>query len=126
MAGASLAILLGRQGRRVLLVDRERLPGDTLSTHFLQPGAVRSLARLGALADIEASGVRRIRASARTSVTRSSAALDGADWEAAMTDYHRRRDAAVLPAIARAAHRLGAAVAGPHESRQVTRMAASA
>ena len=60
VAGASLAILLGREGRRVLVVDRERLPGDTLSTHFLQPGAVRSLARLGALGDVEASGVRRI------------------------------------------------------------------
>ena len=34
VAGSSLAILLGRQGRRVLLVDRDPFPSDTLSTHF--------------------------------------------------------------------------------------------
>ena len=60
VAGSSLAILLGRQGRRVLLVDRDRFPSGTLSTHFLQPPAVTMLAQLGALADVEASGLRRI------------------------------------------------------------------
>ena len=60
VAGASLAILLGRQGRRVLLVDRDRFPSDTLSTHFLQPPAVEMLGQLGALADVEAGGLRRI------------------------------------------------------------------
>jgi 2-polyprenyl-6-methoxyphenol hydroxylase-like FAD-dependent oxidoreductase len=60
VAGASLAILLGRQGRRVLLVDGDRFPSDTLSTHFLLPPAVDMLARLGALAEVEALGYRRI------------------------------------------------------------------
>jgi 2-polyprenyl-6-methoxyphenol hydroxylase-like FAD-dependent oxidoreductase len=60
VAGSSLAILLGRQGRRVLLVDRDRFPSTTLSTHLLRPAAVHSLARLGALADVEATGVRRL------------------------------------------------------------------
>ena len=60
VAGASLALLLGQRGRRVLLVDRDRFPSDTLSTHFLQPSAVAALARLGVLPQVEASGLRRI------------------------------------------------------------------
>jgi 2-polyprenyl-6-methoxyphenol hydroxylase-like FAD-dependent oxidoreductase len=60
VASASLAMLLGSQGRRVLLVDRDRFPSDTLSTHLLQPPAVEMLARLGVLADVEASGLRRL------------------------------------------------------------------
>lgn len=41
-AGASLAMLLARAGRRVALVDRAQFPSDTLSTHFLwQRGASR-------------------------------------------------------------------------------------
>jgi 2-polyprenyl-6-methoxyphenol hydroxylase-like FAD-dependent oxidoreductase len=60
VAGSSLAILLGRQGRRVLLVDRDYFPSDTLSTHLLQPPAVEMLERLGALAEVESSGLRRL------------------------------------------------------------------
>ena len=60
VAGASLAILLGRQGHRVLLVDRDCFPSDTLSTHLLQPPAVEMLDRLGVLADVEATGLRRL------------------------------------------------------------------
>jgi flavin-dependent dehydrogenase len=60
VAGSSLAILLGRQGRRVLLVDRDGFPSDTLSTHLLQPPAVEMLDRLGVLADVESSGLRRL------------------------------------------------------------------
>src|SRR5215212_7094885 len=60
VAGSSLAILLGRQGTRVLLVDRDRFPSDTLSTHLLQPPAVEMLDRLGARAEVESSGLRRL------------------------------------------------------------------
>ena len=60
VAGSSLAILLGRQGRRVLLVDRDAFPSDTLSTHLLQPPAVEMLDRLGVLAEVESSGLRRL------------------------------------------------------------------
>jgi flavin-dependent dehydrogenase len=60
VAGSSLAIQLGRQGRRVLLVDRDCFPSDTLSTHLLQPPAVEMLDRLGALAEVESSGLRRL------------------------------------------------------------------
>ena len=60
VAGASLALLLGRAGRRVLLVDRERFPSDTISTHLLTPAAVTALEELGVLNDVEALGLRRI------------------------------------------------------------------
>ena len=60
VAGSSLAILLGRQGRRVLLVDRDYFPSDTLSTHLLQPPAVEMLDRLGVRAEVESSGLRRL------------------------------------------------------------------
>ncbi len=60
VAGASLALLLGRQGRRVLLVDRDRFPSDTLSTHLLAGPVVASLARLGVLEEVESSGLRRL------------------------------------------------------------------
>jgi flavin-dependent dehydrogenase len=60
VAGSSLAILLGRQGKRVLLVDRDCFPSDTLSTHLLQAPAVEMLDRLGVLADVESSGLRRL------------------------------------------------------------------
>ena len=60
VAGSSLAILLGRLGLRVLLVDRDRFPSDTLSTHLLNPSAVELLDGLGALADVESAGLRRL------------------------------------------------------------------
>lgn len=60
VAGASLALLLGERGYRVLLVDRDHFPSDTLSTHFLSPFAVEPLRRLGVLEDVEAAGFRKI------------------------------------------------------------------
>ncbi|MCL4545131.1 MAG: FAD-dependent monooxygenase [Chloroflexi bacterium] len=60
VAGASLALQLGQQGRRVVLVDRARFPSDTLSTHLALSSAVAALDRLGVLADVEATGLRRM------------------------------------------------------------------
>jgi flavin-dependent dehydrogenase len=60
VAGASLALLLARKGHRVLMVDRDPFPSDTLSTHLLVPGAVARLGGLGLLDDVEAAGYRRI------------------------------------------------------------------
>ena len=60
VAGASLALLLGQRGHRVLLVDRDRFPSDTLSTHFMGVRAVPLLARLACLDALEGSGFRRI------------------------------------------------------------------
>ena len=59
-AGASLAALLARQGRRVLVVDRDEFPSDTMSTHFMSLSAVGALKRLGVLNDILGAGFRRI------------------------------------------------------------------
>lgn len=60
VAGASLAVLLARQGRSVLMVDREAFPSDTLSTHFVSALVVDNLARLGVLDDLLAAGFRRV------------------------------------------------------------------
>jgi 2-polyprenyl-6-methoxyphenol hydroxylase-like FAD-dependent oxidoreductase len=60
VAGASLALLLARQGRRVAMVDRDAFPSDTLSTHFMAPLAVMQLGQLGVLSDVLAAGFRPI------------------------------------------------------------------
>jgi flavin-dependent dehydrogenase len=59
-AGGSLALLLARQGRRVLVADRDEFPSDTMSTHFMGLPAVGALKRLGVLDDILGAGFRRI------------------------------------------------------------------
>ena len=56
VAGSSLAIQLGRQGRRVLLVDRDYFPSDTLSTHQVQVPGIAMLDRWGLLDRVIASG----------------------------------------------------------------------
>lgn len=60
VAGTSLAIRLAQQGRKVLLVDRDSFPSDTISTHALAFPAVESLRRLGVLETVEAAGFRRL------------------------------------------------------------------
>ena len=60
-AGSPTAMLLGRKGHRVLLVDRAEFPSDTLSTHYIhQPGVAR-LARWGLLDRVAASGCPPVR-----------------------------------------------------------------
>ncbi|MDG5807989.1 NAD(P)/FAD-dependent oxidoreductase [Streptomyces ossamyceticus] len=55
-AGASTALLLARQGHRVLLIERARFPKDTLSTLYIhQPGVAR-LAAWGVLDDVASTG----------------------------------------------------------------------
>jgi flavin-dependent dehydrogenase len=46
-AGSPTAMLLGRRGYRVLLVDRARFPSDTISTHFIWAPGVACLKRWG-------------------------------------------------------------------------------
>lgn len=55
-AGAATALLLARQGLRVLVVDRSRHGSDTLSTHALMRGGVLQLERWGVLDAIRAAG----------------------------------------------------------------------
>ena len=55
-AGAPTAMLLAREGYRVLLVDRAEFPSDTVSTHVVQAPAVAALHRWGVLDNVVASG----------------------------------------------------------------------
>lgn len=59
-AGAATAMLLARQGLRVLAVDRGRHGSDTLSTHALMRGGVLQLARWGLLERVRAAGTPRV------------------------------------------------------------------
>lgn len=60
VAGATLALLLGERGHRVLLIDRDHFPSDTLSTHYIHERNIPILARIGVLEDIEAAGFRHL------------------------------------------------------------------
>jgi flavin-dependent dehydrogenase len=55
-AGAPTALLLARQGYRVLLVDQASFPSDTLSTHMIHAPGVAALSRWGLLDQVVASG----------------------------------------------------------------------
>ncbi|MER5771055.1 NAD(P)/FAD-dependent oxidoreductase [Streptomyces sp. NPDC001985] len=55
-AGAGTALLLARQGRRVLLLDRAVFPKDTLSTLYIQLPGVAALADWGLLDRLIATG----------------------------------------------------------------------
>jgi flavin-dependent dehydrogenase len=55
-AGSPTAMLLARNGYRVLVVDRATFPSDTLSTHILHPLGVKALARWGLLDRLVATG----------------------------------------------------------------------
>ncbi|MGE5413621.1 MAG: FAD-dependent oxidoreductase, partial [Syntrophomonadaceae bacterium] len=61
VAGAATAMLLARAGLRVLVVERGRLGGDTVSTHALMRGAVLQLHRWGLLGALEAARTPPIR-----------------------------------------------------------------
>ena len=55
-AGSPTAMLLARNGYRVLLVDRASFPSDTLSTHLIHAPGVAALHRWGLLARVLATG----------------------------------------------------------------------
>jgi 2-polyprenyl-6-methoxyphenol hydroxylase-like FAD-dependent oxidoreductase len=64
VAGAATAMLLARQGLRVLAVDRVSFPSDTISSHQLQVPGAALLKRWGLLAALAAEGTpatRRVR-----------------------------------------------------------------
>ena len=60
-AGAATAMLLARQGLSVLLIDRDRLGADTLSTLALMRAGVLQLYRWGLLDQVRAAGTPPIR-----------------------------------------------------------------
>ena len=55
-AGSPTAMPLARQGYKVLVVDRARVPSDTVSTHLLHPPGVAALSRWGLLERLVATG----------------------------------------------------------------------
>jgi 2-polyprenyl-6-methoxyphenol hydroxylase-like FAD-dependent oxidoreductase len=55
-AGAPTAMLLAREGHRVLVVDRATFPSDTQSTHLVHAPGVAALRRWGVLDEIIATG----------------------------------------------------------------------
>lgn len=55
-AGSPTAMLLAREGWRVLLVDRASFPSDTLSTHLIHAPGVAALNRWGLLDEVIATG----------------------------------------------------------------------
>jgi 2-polyprenyl-6-methoxyphenol hydroxylase-like FAD-dependent oxidoreductase len=55
-AGSPTAMLLARQGFKVLLVDRATFPSDTTSTHIVWPHGAEILARWGLLGTLAATG----------------------------------------------------------------------
>src|SRR5438045_803498 len=60
-AGSPTAMLLARQGYRVLLLDKASFPSDTLSTHYIhQPGVAR-VKRWGLLDRVAASNCPPVR-----------------------------------------------------------------
>jgi 2-polyprenyl-6-methoxyphenol hydroxylase-like FAD-dependent oxidoreductase len=64
VAGAATAMLLARQGLRVLAVDRASFPRDTISSHQLQVPGVALLHRWGLWGKLTAAGTpptRRVR-----------------------------------------------------------------
>ncbi|MGA7871579.1 MAG: NAD(P)/FAD-dependent oxidoreductase [Candidatus Binatus sp.] len=105
VAGSAAAILLARDGRRVLLVDKDAFPSDRLSTHIVLGGGTRVLERMGVLDMLERlGGVRfaRMRTIGPDFDYRGELARDGADdrglclgrvlMDAAMIDAARSFD----------------------------------
>ena len=54
-AGSPTAMLLARQGHRVLLVDRAAFPSDTISTQIIWPMGIARLKSWGLLDELAAS-----------------------------------------------------------------------
>ncbi|HEY8600909.1 MAG TPA: NAD(P)/FAD-dependent oxidoreductase [Thermomicrobiales bacterium] len=60
IAGTATALGLARRGGRVLLLDADTFPSDTLSTHLLWSDALQCLDRLGVLPAVRATGAPTI------------------------------------------------------------------
>lgn len=109
-AGAPLARLLAGKGFSVLLLDRGRVPSDTLSTHWIRWPGVRRLDRWGLLDRLRRTGCPPIRHVSLDFENRVLAGVPRAADEVAET-YAPRRD--VLDAML-----VDAAVAAGAELRQ--------
>ncbi len=61
VAGASTAMLLARQGYRVLVLDRAGMPSDTMSTHAVLRAGVLQLTRWGLVDRVASAGAPAVR-----------------------------------------------------------------
>jgi 2-polyprenyl-6-methoxyphenol hydroxylase-like FAD-dependent oxidoreductase len=84
VAGAPTALLLARAGHRVLLVDRDTFPSDTISTHYIHQPGVASLKRWGVLDRVIATGCPPMREAildfGPLTLTGWGPAADGEPW----------------------------------------------
>ena len=76
-AGSPTAMLLARQGYRVLLVDRSRFPSDIMRLHYIRQPGVALLRRWGLLDRVVASGAPRIPLMTQA---QEGSALTGTAW----------------------------------------------
>lgn len=107
-AGAPLAMLLARQGHRVLVLDRTDLPADTISTHYLQQYGMSRLQRWGLLDEVLATGVPPI---TRMTVSFGDSVISGfADPIDGITTTIAPRRTALDAVLLRAAEKAGAEV----------------
>lgn len=101
VAGAATAMLLARQGLRVLAVDRARFPSDTLSTHQIQLPGGALLRRWGLLDALSGPAARQVRFDAGSAVLSGHyPSYDGVD--AVYSPRRTRLDALMVEAARRA------------------------
>ena len=99
VAGSAAAIMLGRKRLKVLLVDKNAFPSDTISTHIVLAGGTKVLARLGMLDALESlGGVRYSSMRAIGPGFDYSARLDGSDDIRGICLTRDKMDAAMLDA----------------------------
>ena len=117
-AGAATALLLAGQGHDVVLVDRNTLPSDTLSTHQIARPGVVQLHRWGLLDAVLSSGAPALRRVTFTtpsgSVTRAVKHSAGVDLLVAPRRYILDTLVAEAAAAAGADVRFGVTVEGVH------------
>jgi flavin-dependent dehydrogenase len=78
-AGSSVACHLARAGLSVVVLDRARFPTDVVSTHFFQRPALESMAGMGVLDKVRATGAPIV----RTTIAKMD---DGIDMTATLED----------------------------------------
>ena len=113
LAGASLAAHLARRGRRVLLLEKRRLPADKLCGEFLSPEVAASLRRLGVLNAVRAAGAHPV---TRARLTAASGASFESGLPGTALGFSRRHLDALLFENAR---RAGAAASDGTKVRAV-------
>ena len=107
-AGAPLAMLLARQGHRVLAVDRTPPTTDVVSTHYLQQYGLARLRSWGLLDEVLATGATPI---THMTISHADSVIAGfADPIDGITATLAPRRTALDPVLLRAAEKAGAEV----------------